>query len=225
MAFRKSYKKSTPTYRKRKVAYRKKRSFRRKVPRLIRDKSLTVRLQYPEQIALTSTVVGYLNSFNLQPSSCLNWSAYSAIFDTFTVKKFTVVIQMPFDNVNYPANTTSPSLTIGAYKKAEFITALDYDSVGLVPSTTDEVRAYANSKTTVGGRSHVRTCYPKVLNTIRRSLLTTSYVPAKLGKLDVATGDIQLSPTVLFAIDPTESVWQLRTDVYVWLTFYGNRRS
>lgn len=222
MAFRR-YKRKSPSYaKKRKTVYRKKRTFRRKVPRLIRDKTMTVRLQLPESFFTTSTLVGLLTSFNLQPNLVTNWNVYATIFDTFIVKSFTYTLQMPFDTINLPVTTAGGAA--GALQKAEMYTALDYDSVGTVPSNTEEVRSYANSKHSVGGTTHVRKIKPMILNTIRRSSISNTYVPARMSLLDVATGDIQLAPTILIAMDPTSTTWSIRVDCYVWITFSGNRK-
>lgn len=221
---KRSYRKRSSTYKKKKrVAYRTKR-YSRRVPRLVQTRCLVVRLEYPEAIYTTSTVINNGVGFALQPNLCQNWGNYLNMYDAFKIKKCSISLKPPFDNINLQANSNAV-IPSGA-GSTEIWSAIDWDSPSLVPASLLEVQGYQNAKVTKGAMTHYRSFVPKIFSTIRRSSLANCVqaIPQR-GWLDMATSDIILSPSVIFSLPITNIAIAMRVDVSVWVCFSQNRTS
>ena len=209
--------KKRPSFRRKRVAYRKVRKMRRFGPgKSIGQKTITVRMRYPDATLTTSTLVNLLGNFTFQPDQLLNFNLFSAIFDSFHVNKVTWSLQFPITQLTIPAD----DVTGVASKRLSFYTCLDPDSPGQTLGTVEDVQAYANCKTTTVPRTHIRSWVPKMYGTVRRSSISNAFVPVPQSKfMDNATADLELSPTLCYGMINTPIAYQLTAKVTAWITF------
>lgn len=213
--------KKRPSYRRRRVAYRAKRKMRRPgLGKTITQKTISVRMRSPDTTLTTSTLVDLLGGFDFAPAlQLINWVNFATIFDSFIVNKVMYRVTMPINTLNIPAD----DVTGTASQRKFFFSCLDHDSPGLSIGSLDDIQAYANCKQTTFPRTHTRTWTPRVYSTIRRSSVANAYIPVKQQYLDVATGDLVLSPRLIFGIGSTPIVYQLSVHVDAWITFKNIR--
>jgi len=222
MAYRKKRSYKTPSYRKKRIAYRKTRKFTRsRIPRGVSNNSITVRMRMEDFGLVSSTLPILLGAFNFRPVDLINWTSFATIWDSFTVKKVTWTMKPPYTNVNFPADDTSG--TLNASSRQDFSTAFDVDSVGNPISFLDQLKAYRSCKSTTMPKTHSRSWTPTVLGSIRRSSVSNAYVVRKQGILDVATADLQMTPTLLYGYPPTSTPQELRISVTAWVRFTNIR--
>lgn len=222
---RKSYKKR-PSYRRKRVAYRRKRATKRAGYRLSKglapNRSLTVRLRYEDSVVITSTVIQTNTSFNFKLSSCTNFTVYATAFDSYKVSKVCFKIIPPITQFT---DTTATGPIFPLLARPYIVSALDWDSPGQTLTSVEETEHYANSRQTELNKVHTRTWTPRMYNVIRRSSISNTYIPAKLGLMDNATADTELAPTLCIAWPLTYEPVTCRIEVSCIATFYGNRAS
>lgn len=116
-----------------------------------------------------------------------NFSALTSVFDTYSIRKYTVDF-VPYGEQVFnlaTANGGIPS-TSGV---SPLVTAIDYDDT-TTPGSLVQLYEYATVQYQMTGKRHKRTVYPKTLSQLYETALTSGYSAKSKQWIDIAQDDV-----------------------------------